>query len=83
MANISSIVHGGVKTGIKMTVGHTIVEFPLVILLGIRVFSLVFPEFRTTTSILSAIVLFIFGALQLKTMFGKEKVSKSKLIKNH
>jgi len=40
VANVSSGIHGGTKTGIKMVVGHTIVEFPLVILLGIGVFSL-------------------------------------------
>jgi len=83
VANISSGVQGGVKTGIKIAVGHTIVEFPLVILLGIGVFSLeIFPEFRTTISILGAIVLFVFGALQLKTILVKKKVPESKITKD-
>ncbi|MDH5666051.1 MAG: LysE family translocator, partial [Nitrosopumilus sp.] len=70
VANISSGIQGGVKTGIKIAVGHAIVELPLVILLGIGVFSLeAFPEFRIAISILGAIVLFIFGTLQLKTIF--------------
>ena len=47
----ANLVYGlkqGTKSGIKMAVGHTIVEFPLVILLGIGVFSLEsFPEFIT------------------------------------
>ena len=39
-ANVSYGLREGTKSGIKMAVGHTIVEFPLVILLGIGVFSL-------------------------------------------
>jgi len=80
VANISSGVQGGVKTGIRIATGHAIVELPLVILLGIGVFSLeAFPEFRIVLSILGAIVLFIFGTLQLKTIFEKKKVTKPKL----
>ena len=83
VANISSGIQGGVKTGIKIAVGHAIVELPLVILLGIGVFSLeAFPEFRIAISILGAIVLFIFGTLQLKIIFEKKKVTKSKLNKD-
>ncbi len=48
-ANVSYGLREGTKAGIKMAIGHTIIEFPLVILLGIGVFSLEsFPEFRTT-----------------------------------
>lgn len=66
-----------------MAVGHTIVEFPLVILLGIGVFSLeIFPEFRTIISILGAITLFIFGTLQFKSIFEKKGFSKSRLDKS-
>jgi len=73
-ANVSYGLKGGVKTGIKMAIGHTIVELPLVILLGIGVFSLeIFPEFRTIISILGAITLFVFATLQIKTALRKEK----------
>jgi len=83
VANISSGMQGGVKTGIRIAAGHAIVELPLVILLGIGVFSLeAFPEFRIGISILGAIVLFIFGTLQLKIIFEKKKVTKSKLNKD-
>jgi len=83
VTNVSSGTHGGTKTGIKMAVGHTIVEFPLVILLGIGVFSLeIFPEFRTIISILGAITLFIFGTLQFKSIFEKKGFSKSRLDKS-
>ena len=77
-ANVSYGLKGGAKTGIKMAIGHTIVELPLVILLGIGVFSLeVFPEFRTIISILGAITLFVFATLQIKTVLKKERTKMS------
>ena len=67
-ANIAYGLRGGGKTGIKMAIGHAIVELPLVILLGIGVFSFeIFPEFRTLISILGAITLFVFAGIQIKT----------------
>ncbi len=72
-ANVSYGLKYGVRSGIKMAVGHTIVELPLVILLGIGVFSLeVFPEFRAIISIFGAITLFVFAIIQLKTVFTKK-----------
>ena len=38
-ANISYGLREGTKSGIKMALGHSIVEFPLIILLGVGVFS--------------------------------------------
>ena len=38
-ANVSYGLREGTRSGIKMAIGHTIVEFPLIILLGIGVFS--------------------------------------------
>ena len=77
-ANVAYGLKGGVKTGIKMAIGHTIVELPLVILLGIGVFSLeIFPEFRTIISILGAITLFVFATIQIKTVLRKEKIKTS------
>lgn len=73
-ANISYGLRDGVKSGIKMAIGHTIVEFPLVILLGIGVFSLeIFPEFRVLISILGAITLFAFAFMQIKTALQKKE----------
>ncbi len=67
-ANIAHGLRGGGKAGIKMAVGHTIVELPLVILLGVGVFSFeIFPEFRTLISILGASILFVFAGIQIKT----------------
>lgn len=72
-ANIAQGLRGGGKAGIQMAIGHTIVELPLVILLGIGVFSLeIFPEFRTIISILGAMVLFVFAGLQIKTTLQRK-----------
>ena len=73
-ANITYGLREGVKSGIKIGIGHSIVELPLVILLGIGVFSLeIFPEFRTIISIFGAITLFVFAGIQIKTILGKNK----------
>ncbi|WP_428326719.1 LysE family transporter [Nitrosopumilus sp.] len=75
-ANISYGLREGAKSGIKMATGHAMVELPLVILLGIGVFSLEsFPEFRTIISILGAITLFVFAALQIRTVLKNKEVS--------
>ena len=79
-ANISYGLRDGVKSGIKMAIGHTIVEFPLVILLGIGVFSLeTFPEFRTLISVFGAITLFAFAFMQIKTVLQKKEDNISNL----
>jgi threonine/homoserine/homoserine lactone efflux protein len=73
-ANITYGLRSGVKSGIKIAIGHSIVELPLVILLGIGVFSLeIFPEFRTIISIFGAITLFGFAGIQIKTILKKNK----------
>ncbi len=75
-ANIAHGIRGGARSGIKMAIGHTIVELPLVILLGIGVFSLeLFPEFRTIISIFGAITLFVFAAMQIKTIFRNKETT--------
>ena len=73
-ANITYGLREGVKSGIKIAIGHSIVELPLVILLGIGVFSLeIFPEFRTIISIFGAITLFVFAGIQIKTILKKNE----------
>ena len=75
-ANIAYGLRDGGKAGIKMAVGHTIVELPLVILLGVGVFSFeIFPEFRTLISILGAIILFVFAGIQIKTTLQMKKTT--------
>ncbi|HJJ23609.1 MAG TPA: LysE family translocator [Nitrosopumilus sp.] len=73
-ANVSYGLRQGTRAGFKMAVGHTIVEFPLIILLGIGVFSLEsFPEFRIMISIFGAITLFVFAIIQIRTIFRKKE----------
>ncbi|MCH8915586.1 MAG: LysE family transporter [Thaumarchaeota archaeon] len=74
-ATVSYGLREGSRAGFKMAVGHTIVEFPLVILLGIGVFSLEsFPEFRTIISIFGAITLFVFATIQIRATIGEKKL---------
>jgi len=69
-ANIFYGLKGGTKAGLKMAYGHTIVEFPLVVLLGLGAFSLEgIPEFRTYIAIIGALGLFVFAGIQLKQIF--------------
>ena len=73
-ANITYGLKEGAKSGIKIAIGHSIVELPLIILLGIGVFSLeIFPEFRTVISIFGAITLFGFAGMQIRTILKKKK----------
>jgi len=77
-ATISYGLRKDTRAGFKMAIGHTIVELPLVILLGIGVFSLEsFPEFRTIISIFGAITLFAFATIQIRTIFGKKELGLS------
>ena len=74
-ANIVYGVKESTKAGLKMATGHTVVELPLVILLGMGVFSLEnFPEFRVIVSILGAITLFVFAGLQVKTILQNKNL---------
>ncbi len=74
-ATITYGLRKGVKAGFKMAIGHTIVELPLVILLGIGIFSLEsFSEFRTAISIFGAITLFSFAVMQIRAIFGKKEL---------
>lgn len=69
-ANIFYGIKGGTRAGLKMAYGHTIVELPLIILLGVGVLSLeTIPEFRTYIAMIGAAGLFAFAGLQLKQVF--------------
>ncbi len=77
-ASVSYGLREGTKAGFKMAIGHTIVELPLVILLGIGVFSLEsFPEFRTIISIFGAITLFVFAIIQIRTTLRRKELGLS------
>ena len=68
-ANVMYGLREGKISGIKMAVGHTIVEFPLILLLGIGFFSIEsIPEIRTAITILGAAGLFVFAILQIRSV---------------
>ena len=76
-ANVFYGLKEGAKSGVKMALGHTVVELPLVIFLGIGIISLeAYPEFRTIITILGAIGLFAFAGLQIKSVITKKTDSK-------
>ena len=72
----ANIIHGlkdGTSSGLKIAAGHTVVELPLIILLGVGVVSLeLIPEFKTIIIILGAIGLFGFAGLQIKNVLIKK-----------
>ena len=76
-ANIACGIREGTKSGIKVAIGHTIVELPLIVILGVGAFSLeLFPEFRTIISIIGAIALFVFAAIQIRsTIKGSQSIT--------
>ncbi len=74
-ANVFYGLREGTRAGLKIAIGHTIVELPLVILLGIGVFSFEsFPQFRIIVSIFGAVTLFVFAAIQIKTIFRRKEL---------
>lgn len=71
-ANLAYGLKGGAKAGLKMAYGHTVVELPLVILLGVGVLSLEsIPYFREVVALLGAVSLFIFAGMQIKSVLKK------------
>ena len=73
VANISYGLVGGLKAGLKMAVGHAIVELPIVVILGIGVFSLEsFLGYRVIVTLMGAIALFVFAGIQIKVVFEKK-----------
>ena len=71
-ANVAYGLKGGIKTGLKMAYGHTVVELPLVVLLGVGAISLTaIPQFREITSILGALSLFVFAGIQIRSTIKK------------
>jgi threonine/homoserine/homoserine lactone efflux protein len=79
-ANITHGLKHGSRAGIKIAIGHSLVELPLVILLGIGMLSLeMFPEFREIISVLGAITLFVFAFIQIKSVLKKNKKTETKL----
>tara|TARA_Y100000590_G_scaffold320946_1_gene363346 strand:- start:376 stop:990 length:615 start_codon:yes stop_codon:yes gene_type:complete len=74
-ANLMYGLREGKISGIKIAIGHTIVEFPLIAILGLGLVSIESaPEIRTIITILGAVGLFGFAVLQIVTI-TKQKFS--------
>ena len=70
VANVFYGAKGGASAGLKMSYGHTVVELPLIILLGLSALSLeTIPQFRIIIAILGSIGLFLFAGIQIKSVF--------------
>lgn len=67
----ASTISSGIRhktAGFKIALGHTVVELPLVLLIGLGVLSLeVFPQFRVIITILGAGSVFGFAVLQIRS----------------
>ena len=71
-ANVAYGLKGGAKAGLKMAYGHTVVELPLVILLGVGALSFEsVPQFRETIALAGAISLFVFAGIQVRSVLKK------------
>ena len=71
-ANIIYGLKEGKTAGLKIALGHTIVEFPLIILLGAGIFTTnIFPEYRILIAVIGALGIFAFAGLQIRSLFQK------------
>ena len=82
----ANVVYGlkeGKIAGLKIAMGHTVVEFPLIVFLGLGTISFeTFPEYRILITVIGAIGLFVFAGLQIKSIFRKDFGDKSNPSKN-
>ena len=77
----TTISHGtklGAKGGLAFAIGHTLFEFPLIILLALGLDTIVrVPEVKAVTGIIGGAALIVFGVLQIRnclgSRFGKPK----------
>ncbi|MEM3063904.1 MAG: LysE family transporter [Candidatus Nitrosotenuis sp.] len=78
-ATVSSALRHGGRSGLYVAAGHTVIELPLIILLGLGVFSLeALPQFRGTISILGALSIFAFAGLQIYSTMKTRDIKESK-----
>ena len=65
-ANLLQGAKGGLKSGFMMSIGHTLVEFPLVILIALGISSMMsFPGFSLFVGLVGGCALIGFGLVQI------------------
>lgn len=73
VATIANGIRSGARAGLKIAFGHTLVELPLVVLIGLGILSLdAMPQFRALIGILGALSLFGFAGLQIMSILKKD-----------
>jgi threonine/homoserine/homoserine lactone efflux protein len=85
-ASLLQGIKGGARSGFMISVGHMIVELPLVVLMGVGISSLLnLPGFFTAVGLIGGSALIIFGAFQLRYVtrrsFSAEPVEEAKMQK--
>ena len=82
----SNILYGikqGTKAGLKIALGHTIVELPLIIIIAIGIISLESAlEVKVGISIIGAVGLFVFAGLQMKNVIIRKSTKIEKQNRN-
>ena len=84
VTNLIYGVHGGWKSGFKVALGHMIVEFPLYMVIGLGLISVMYmADFKMLLGVLGGTVMLIFGALQMVNIFrGRNELANMKLGKH-
>jgi len=85
-ANLLEGTKGGAKSGFMISVGHMLVELPLVMLIGVGISSLLnLPSFSTVVGLIGGSALILFGAFQMRDVtrssFNVEAIEDTKVQK--
>lgn len=83
VANIMEGTKGGVKSGVKCAIGHTIIEFPLIIVLSIGLLTVINSQVLDIITLLGGIALIFFGFLTLKGIKKNQKIDNKKNKSSH
>jgi len=83
VANIMEGTKGGAKSGVKCAMGHTVIEFPLIILLSIGLLTVINSQVLDIITLLGGIALISFGFLTLKGIKKNQKIDNKKNKSNH
>ena len=84
VTNLIYGTRGGWKSGFKIALGHMIVEFPLYMVIGLGLISVMYvTNFKVFLGILGGAVMLVFGAMQIVDIFkGKNELINMKLGKH-
>jgi len=83
VATIFEGTKGGAKSGIKCAIGHTIIEFPLIILLSIGLLTIINNQIMDIITLLGGLALIFFGILTLRNIKKNQKNNDDSKIKSN